>query len=109
MLENKKQTTIFLTPKLRRALADIAIQEGKELGALIEHILQKEIEKKSPGVVVLKEERIRKNYDRIRQHRKAFLAKRDNTPLKVDTVALLEQIRGEHDKHLLSINTSHYH
>ncbi len=108
MLEHKEQTTISLTLEQRRALADMAFQEGKELDALIEYILQKEIEKKSPRVVVLKEERIRKNYDRIRQHRKAFLAKRDNTPLKIDTVALLEQIRGENDEHLLSLNTSHY-
>ncbi len=109
MLEHKEQTTISLTPEQRRALSDMAFQEGTELGALIEQILQKEIENKFPRVVVLKEERIRKNYDRIRRHRKSFLAKRDNTPLTIDTVALLEQIRGEHDEHLLSLNTSHYH
>ncbi len=107
MLQHKEQTTISLTLKQQRALADMAYKKGQKLDTFIEDILQKEIEKKSDHIISLKEERIRQNYDRIRRHRKEFLAIRDNTPLTVDTVALLEQIRGEHDEHLLSLNTPH--
>ena len=38
--------------------------------------------------------------ERIKEHRKAFLAKRNNTPLQIDPVSLLNQIREEHDQHL---------
>jgi hypothetical protein len=71
----------------------MAHQEGEELDVLIEHTLQEAIEKKSAHRT-LKDERIRQNYDRIWEHREAFLAKRNNTPLTIDTLALL---RGASD------------
>ncbi len=108
MLQYADKTTISLTPEQRQALTEMAHLEGQELGVLIEHILQDAIEKKSPQIISLKDERIRQNYDRIRQHRKAFLANHDNTPVMIDTVALLEQIREEHDEHLLSLITDHH-
>ena len=107
MLQHAEKTTISLKPEQRQALTEMAHQEGQELDVLIEHILQEAIEKKSPHRTVLKDERIRQNYDRIREHREAFLAKRNNSPLAIDTVALLEQIRDEHDEHLLSLITNH--
>lgn len=106
MLQYAEKTTIVLKPEQRQALTEMAHQEGQELDVLIEHILQEAIEKKSTHRT-LKDERIRQNYDRIREHRKAFLAKRNHTPLTIDTVALLEQIRDEHDEHLLSLMANH--
>ena len=52
-----------------------------------------------------KNERIRRNFDCIRRHREAFLAKRNNSPLPIDAVALLEQIRDEHDEHAFALLT----
>ena len=109
MLQYANTTTISLKPEQQQALLEIAHIEGEELDVLIEQILQEAIERKSPQYFSRKAERIRQNYDRIRQHRKAFLANHNNTPLMVDTVALLEHIRAEHDEHLLTLITHHHH
>ncbi len=107
MLQQTANTVISLTPEQRQALTEMARQEGQEIDVLIEQILQEAIEKKHPETTTLKNNRIRRNFQRIREHRKAFLARRHNMPLEINTVALLHQIRDEHDEQLLSHLTNH--
>jgi len=107
MLQQMEKTVISLRPEQRQALTEMACQEGQEIDAFIEHILQEVIDKKHAETATVKDERIRQNFDRIRRHREAFLAKRNNTPLTVDTVALLDQIRDEHDEQILSLITGY--
>lgn len=107
MLQQAEKTMISLKPEQRQVLTEIARQEGQEFDAFIAQILQGVIDKKHAETDAMKDKRIRQNFDRIRLHRKTFLARRNNTPLAVDTVALLEQIRDEHDKHLLALLTDY--
>jgi len=103
MFQQAEKTIISLKPEQRQVLWEMAHREGQEIEVFIEHILQNVVEKQQGRTPRQKHERIRQNFDRIRRHRKAFLAKRDNRPLSIDTVALLEQIRDEHDEHALAL------
>ncbi len=107
MLQQAEKTMISLKPEQRKALTEMARQEGQEIDAFIEQILQEAIDKKHAETAAMKDERIRQNFDRIRRHREAFLAKRNNILLTVDTVALLDQLRDEHDEQLLSLITGY--
>ena len=107
MLQSAEKTIVSLNLEQCQTLRKIAHQEGQELESFIEQILQEVIEKRqaedtqADGTQMDKNTRIQQNFDRIRRHREAFLARRNNQPLPIDTVALLEQIRDERDEHLL--------
>ncbi|MCP4405309.1 MAG: hypothetical protein GY801_49415 [bacterium] len=108
MLQSAEKTVISLKPEQRRALREIANQEGQEIDLFIEHVLQDVIENRQGENAAQRNERIRCNFDRIRRHRETFLAKRHNTSLSIDTVELLKQIRDEHDEHAFSLLRSHH-
>jgi len=102
MLPQADNMTIAIKPEQRQILSEMAHQEGQELEMFIAQILQDAIDRQQAASTFDKILRIRRNFARIRRHRKAFLAKRKNTPLTLDTVALLHTIREEHDKYLLA-------
>lgn len=95
MLPQADTMTIAIKPEQCQALSDMARQEGQELEMFIAQILQEAIDKQQAAPTFAK-------IPRIRRHRNAFLAKRKNIPLTVDTVALLQTLREEHDEYLLA-------
>ena len=103
MIQYAEKTSISLKPEQHQILVEMALREGQDVETFVEHLLQNIIEKQRAEAPSDKDERIRQNFDRIRQHRKAFLVKRNNEPLNIDTVTLLNQLRDERDEHQLSL------
>lgn len=106
MPQQAENMMIVIKLEQRQALREMAQQEGQDVDLFIAQILQEAIDRKHADTASAKIARIRRNFARIRRHRKAFLAKRKNTPLHIDTVALLHTIREEHDEYLLTHITS---
>jgi hypothetical protein len=106
MPQQAEKMTIALKPEQRQALGEMGQQEGQEVELFIAQILQEAIDRKQADTASTKIARIRRNFARIRRHRKAFLAKRKKTPVTIDTVALLQTIREEHDEYLFAHITS---
>lgn len=102
MFQHAEKTVIAIKPEQCQVLQEMAQREGQAMDVFIEHILQDLIEKWQEEMQVDKNERINRNFESIRHHREAFLAKRHNKPLSIDTVALLNEIRDEHDEHALT-------
>lgn len=96
MLPQADTMTIAIKPEQRQVLSDMARQEGQELEIFIAQILQEAIDRQQAAPTLAKIPRIRRNFARIRRHRTALLAKRNNIPLTLDTVTLLQTLREEH-------------
>ncbi len=87
----------------RQALTELAHQERRSVDALIQQILREGIEKrKQVHHPKAKAERLQA-LTRIKEHRKAFLTRRNNAPIDVDPTMFLDQIRDERDQHLFSL------
>ena len=98
-----ERPSIALNPEQHHALIQMALREGQDIETFLEHLLQGILEEQDPEFHAQNNERIRQNFDLIRQHRKAVLAKRQNQPLTIDTVELLYQLRDERDEYLLGL------
>jgi hypothetical protein len=103
MLQTAEKTIISLKPEQRQALTEMARREGQDIDELISQILQEGIEKRQHVTHSMATDERLEALERIEEHRKAFLAKRNNTPLQIDPASLLNQIREERDEHLFSL------
>ena len=104
MLQYMEKTSISLKPEQHEALTEMARREGQDIDDLITQILQEGIEKRQRDTHPMTADERLQALEQIEEHREAFLAKRNNTPLQIDPVSLLNHIREECDQHLFSLS-----
>ncbi len=107
MLQQIEKTKISIPKKQRRILRQLAQQAGQNIDEFIEQLLSEGIRKRQE-TTSYETKRIRFHaFAEIEEHRKRFLAKRNNQPLTIDTISLIEQIREEHDFNILTSTPLH--
>ncbi len=96
----------LLNPELSQTLVTLANQTGQSLLVLIENLLREALAVHQPSPTTSADSRLLtqklNQLEQIKQHRAAILARRNNQPLQVDTVAILNQLREERDAEILA-------
>ncbi|HHS96797.1 MAG TPA: hypothetical protein ENK08_02705 [Chloroflexi bacterium] len=97
MSGRKYRAQILLDPEQHRALVEIARREDRSLSDLVREMLWQQLEQR--GRVLPPEVRRRLDaLERIRQHRAELLRQRGGTPLQIDVVEMIRQMREERDE-----------
>ncbi len=73
-MQYAEKPSISLKPEQHQVLTEMALREGQDVETCVEHLLQNIIEKQHAEALSHKDERGRRNFNRIRQHRKALSA-----------------------------------
>ena len=81
-------------------LSQLASQEGQSVDTLVEELLREGIERRQHARS--RAERLHA-LARIKEHRQAFLARRNQAPLDIKPAELLQQAREERSEYLLSV------
>jgi hypothetical protein len=87
---------ILLDPHQHRALRELAKRQGRSISSVVREMINDQL-------VRLKREQdsqVRHHLaviDRIRDHKRAVLEKRDNRPIAVDVVKIIDKNRAERD------------
>ncbi len=103
MLQYIETTQVAIPGKQHKILLRIAQQEGQNFDDFILQLLQEGIERHQHAPPARTTTQKLKALEQVEEHRKAFLARRNNTPLTIDPVSFLDQIREEHDQHLINL------
>lgn len=103
MLHHTAKIQIAIPIEQQQALQQLARQEGQSLDELVAQLLREGIDRRHHDTRPRTKAEQLEALEQIEEHRKAFLAKRNNRPLTIDPVSLLEQIREEHDQHFISL------
>ncbi|MCP4399970.1 MAG: hypothetical protein GY801_22015 [bacterium] len=87
-------------------LNQLASKEGQSIDTFVEQLLREGIERRyrAPN----KTERLQA-LARIEEHRQAFLARRNQTPLNIEPTELLRQAREDRVDHLFNVLEEHMH
>lgn len=87
---------ILLDPQQHQALRNIAKRQGRSISAVVREMINDQLLR----VREEQDSQIRHHLaviDRIRDHKKALLDKRDSRPIAVDIVRIIEENRTERD------------
>ena len=84
-------------------LHQLASQEGQSIETLVWQLFREGIERRQHSRGACSKTERLQALSRIEEHRQAFLARRNQTPLNIDPAELLEQIREERTQHLFTV------
>jgi hypothetical protein len=96
-----QRTHILLKPEQQRALADIALREGRSVSDLAREIIQQGITERQNQEQELREQRLA-TLNNVLKVRQAIIEKRGGKPLEIDIVQLINEMREERDDDILS-------
>lgn len=99
MAERMHRTQILLEPEQHEILSVLAKKEQRSISEIIRGILRHYLSDRSEEV---RWERRSKALERIRQVRVAIQKERDGTPISLDVVAMIHEMRQQRAEQLIS-------
>ena len=100
MTTRMHRTQILLEPGQHKILTQIAQQEQRSLSDVIRQMLQTQIDQRTRDTEARKQRQL-EALERIQQHKQAIRKRRNNKPLEIDPVTLINQMRDERDEDII--------
>src|SRR5947209_4927763 len=100
--EQMYRTEILLTAAQHRALAELAVREGRSVAEVLRELVAQQLEQRQADAIVRRERRLAVLAE-IQRHREEILAENGGKPLDFDAVAVINWMREERDARNLGL------
>lgn len=92
--EQLYRTEILLTAAQHRALAEMALREGRSVAEVLRELVAQQLEHRQADAMARRERRLAALAE-IQRHREEILAENGGQPLDFDAVEVIRQLREE--------------